>query len=112
MAARYAEKSVVWGLPGRAHFGDLDRQTKLDLGQHRIEPVVAGGIAKVGRGLLQPQQGRGAKRAAEDLDLQFIRGVEGAVRPRLTARRRRSVGLQGDQRVDAADGTERGGRLC
>ena len=77
MAARYAEKSGVWRLPGPAHFGDLDLQAKLDLGQHRIEPVVTGGVAKVRRGRLQPEQGRGAKRAAEDLDLELVEGIEG-----------------------------------
>src|SRR6187549_2137621 len=114
MAARYAEKSGVWGLPGRAHFGDFDGQPKVDFGQRRIEPVVAGGIAKVGRGRLQPQQGRGAERAAEHLNLELIQGVEGVPAPPDGAAaplRRVILTLQGDQCVDAADGAERGGRL-
>jgi hypothetical protein len=70
--------------------------------------------AKVGRGRLQPQQGRGAKRAAEDLDLEFVEGVEGGPAPldRAAAPLGRVVlTLQRDQRVDAADDGERGDRL-
>lgn len=114
MAARYAEKSEVWRLPGWADFGDLDRQPELDLGQHRIEPVIAGAVAKVGRSRLQPLQGRGAKCAAEDFDLEFVEGVKGgpAALDRAAAPLRRVIlTLQGDQRVDAANGAERSDRL-
>ena len=98
-------------LPRRAHLGDFDLQAKLDLGQHRIEPVVAGGVAKVGRGRLQPHRVEGPSVPPRTSILSSSR-ASSAIRPRLTARRslgRVVLALQRDQRVDAADGAERGG---
>src|SRR5919107_419409 len=114
MAAGYADKSGVRRLPGPAHFGDLDLYPKLDFGQHRIETVVAGGIAKVGGGRLQPEQGRRARHAAEDLDLELIQGVEGG--PPAPHGAPPPLGgvvltLQSDESIDAADRAKRCGGL-
>ncbi len=62
---------------GRAHFGDLDRQPG---SRSRPAPNRAGRRRSCRKGRPWPTSaaaGREAKRAAEDLDLEFVEGVEG-----------------------------------
>src|ERR1700688_4683168 len=93
-----------------AGFGELDRDPEVDLGQHGIEPFVAGAVLEIGGDGFQPQQRALVQRPRQQTELEFVEGVEraAAMLDRAPAPFRRLLyTLQRNEGVDAAERPQR-----
>src|SRR5580704_15414774 len=96
-----------------AGFGELDRNPQIDLGQHGIELFVAGAVLEIGGQGFQPQQRALIQRPRQQTELEFVEGVEraAAMLDRAPAPFRRLLyTLQRNERIDAAERSQRHGR--
>ena len=99
----------------RRHLGDLDLDPQLDLAKQGIEAGIARAILEQAGGRTQLAEGGLRQGAAEQPDLELVERIErypAALNRMLATLGRVLEPLQGNERIDAADGAQRGRRRC
>ena len=99
-------------LPG---FGELDFDPQFDLGQDCVQAGIAGGGFQVRGSIPEPQHGGLVEIAGQQFQLEIVEYVKRALAAREGALaplgRVFLDALQRDQRIDAAKGAQRNGRV-